>query len=263
MSSTRYCIRPENDDDYNYYKMIEDDLYFRPLECFSKRQIGNFRVHGKYVSNFHSGRLPNEYYCFTNEAMKLRSGKTLNYVQKNFFWEDAHDLLDNFDGTARGRCFHAKKAIWFYENYYHLLSTCYQLRNLYDMSLQKLKEFVADMERSVKGVYLERALTEKTMDDGEMVCEVDYSEPMPVRDTEGKYVFCNCRYVAVENGKAIDQEGHHADEFLPQLRKLLKMYQKPHRIIKESAAYKVMDRRLNDDCMGTVLSFIKAGDLKE
>lgn len=263
MSSTRYFIRPDNDDDYDYYKMIEDESYFRPLECLAKRQVSNFRIHGKYVSNFHSGRLPNEYYCLADEGMKLRSGKTLNYVRENFFWGEAQDLLQNFDGSIYGRCFHVKKAMCFYENYYYLLSTCYQFAKVYDMSLVKLKEFVNRLETSAKGVYKERALTE-TMREGEMICEVDYSEPMPRRDTEeeGKYVFCNCRYVVVENGKATDQEGHHADEYLPKLRKLVKMYSRPHRIVTDSVAYKMVDRRVNDDCRGLIFSYLKAEDFQ-
>lgn len=262
MSSTRYFIQLEDNDDYDYYKRIEDEDYFRPIECIGSRDVSNFRVHGKHVSTFHAGRLPNEYYCLPSHAMKLRSGKKLNYIGENFFWFDAKNLVDNFDGSANGRCFHLKKAIWFYENYYYLMSTSYDLANFYDMATAKIKEFLGELERSVKGIYKERNFTTETDRDGELLYNVDLSEDMPARDTEGKYVFCNCRYVCVENGKAIEQEGHHADEFLPKLRKLAKMYSKPHRIVTESQAYKIVDKKINDDCRSLIFSFLSAGDIK-
>lgn len=263
MSSTRHFIQLEDNEDYDYYKRIEDEDYFRPMERLAKwRQLSNFRVHGKYTSNFRSGRLPNEYYCHANEGMKLRSGKTLNCLRGSFFMEDAKDTVENFNGSESWRCFHLKKVIWLYENYYYLVSTSYEFAMFYDMALKKINEFVSVLERSVKGVYKERSFTTETDRDGELLYNVDFSEDMPARDTEGKYVFCNCRYVYVENGKAIDQQGHHADEFLPKLRKLAKMYSKPHRIVTESQAYKIVDKKINDDCRGLIFSFLSAQDIK-
>lgn len=262
MSSTRHFIQLEDNDDYDYYKRIEDEDYFRPIECIGSRDVSNFRVHGKHVSTFHTGRLPNEYYCLPSQAMKLRSGKKLNYIGVNYFWFDAKNLVDYFDGSENGRCFHLKKAIWFYENYYYLISTSYDLAKFYDTATAKIKEFLARLEESVKGIYMERNFTTETDRDGELLYNVDFSEDMPARDTEGKYVFCNCRYVCVENGKAIEQEGHHADEFLPKLRKLAKMYSKPHRIVTESQAYKIVDKKINDDCRGLIFSFLSAKDFK-
>lgn len=262
MSSTRHFIQFEGNHDCDYYKMIEDEVYFRSLEECVGRGVSNFRVHGKHTSIFHAGRIPNEYYCLPSQAMKLRSGKKINYIGESFFWFDAKDFVKNFDGSANGCCFHLKKAIWFYENYYYLMSTSYELANFYDTSRAKIKEFLGQLERSVKGVYMEREFTTEAGRDGELLYNVDFSKEMPARDIQGKYVFCNCRYVCLENGKAIEQEGHHADEFLPKLRKLTKMYSKPHRIVTESQAYKIVDKKINDDCRGLIFSYLSAQDLQ-
>lgn len=263
MSSTRIFINYEDNEDYDYYKRIEDEVYFTPINNKNLKRIGDFRVHGKYTSTFHAGRIPNEYYCLADQAMTLRSGRKLNHVKNNFFWTDAIDLSQKFDGSVNWRCYHLKKAIWFYENYYHLLSSCYHLVKVYDISVIKVKEFLEKLDTSVKGVYKERKFTTVERD-GEIFYEIDNSEPMPVRDTEGegKYTFCKCRYTAIEGDKAIDQEGHHVDEFLPKLRKLMKMYSKPHRIVTDSSAFKFVNRRINDDCRALVFSFLEAQDVK-
>lgn len=262
MSTTRIFIRPDNDEDYEYFKKIEDQDYFRPISEAPKNVRGNFRVHGKYVSTFHPGRkIPNEYYCLASEAMTLRSGRLLNYVNEGFCMTDLRDCAANFDGTPEWRCLSLKKLIWGYENYYHILSTCYQLVKVYDISAAKIKEFLTQLEKSVKPVYKERPFT-VVNNDGEDVYYVDHTEPIPERDTEGKYVFCNCRYTVVEGDKATDCWGHHLDEFLPKLRKLNKMYSKPHRIITDSEAFKIVNRKINDDCRRLVFGFLKGGDIK-
>ena len=267
MSSTRIFIHPGNDDDddYNYYKKIEDEDYFRPIATFKHDRVGNFRVHGKYVSTFHPGRrFPNEYYCKAEEAMVLRSGRKLNYFSKTSCFDDLNDVSWTFNGTPDWRCLSLKKLIWGYENYYHILSTCYHLAPLYDISRLKIKEFIKQLESSVKAVYKERSY--RVVDeDGENVYYIDHTDPMPERDTGGdKYTFCNCRYtfVDVETGKATDQCGHHLDDFLPKLKKLDKMFSKPHRMVKDSQAFKFVNRRINDDCRRLVFSFLKAEDIK-
>jgi len=262
MSSTRYFIQLEDNDDYDYYKKVEDEVYFRPIDRCIGPDVRNFRAHGKYASTLHAGRIPNEYYCHSGEAMKLRSGKKINYINRSFFWRDAVDLVSRFDGSVNGCCLHMKKAIWFYENYYYLISTTYALVKVYDTARAKIKEFLGDLEKSVKSIYMERNFTTETDRDGEVLYNIDYTQPLPERDTQGKYVFCNCRYVVVENGKATEQEGHHTDEFLPKLRRLEKMYSKPHRIATESQAYKIVDRRINDDCRGLIFSYLSAEDFQ-
>ena len=261
MSSTRIFIRPDNDDEYYYFMMIEDDHYFRPLSTFKHERVGNFRVHGKYVSTFHPGRIPNEYYCNIDGAMTLRSGRKLNYSAKTSCFAHLSECSTSFNGTPKWRCLSLKKVIWGYENYYHILSTCYQFTQLYDMSRSKIKEFIAQLEKSVGAVYKERDF-EVVNEDGEDIYKIDHTEPMPERDTEGKYTFCNCRYTVVEGDRAIDKWGHHLDELLPRLKKLDKMYSKPHRVIKDSDAFKFVNKRINDDCRNVVFSFIKAQDIK-
>jgi len=252
----------ENDQDYDYYKKIEDQDHFRPRPSF--KNFGNFRVHGKYVSNFHPGRrFPNEYYCPASEAMTLRSGKKLNYMKEGFFWHDANELMRSFSGMPYRRCLSCKEMMWFWESYHHLLSTCYEFTAMYDVARAKIKEFIRDLERSVPGVYQNVKFEKKTDSDGDWYYELDNSAPMPRRDTDGKYVFCNCRYTVIKNEEvAIEREGHHRDEFLPMLRKLDKMYSKPHRIIKNSRAFKAINRRINDDCRDLIFSFLKAEDVK-
>jgi hypothetical protein len=263
MSTTRIFIRPENEDDYNYFRMIENEDYFQPISALKHDRVGNFRFHGKYVSTFHPGRrFPNEYYCKIEEAMVLRSGRKLNYFWNTSCAQDLQDISENFDGTPEWRCLSLKKLIWGYENYYHILSTSYHLAPLYDISRVKIKEFIRELQRSVKAVYKERSY-KVVNEDGEDVYHLDYTEPIPDRgDTAGKYVFCNCRYTIVDGDKAVDQCGHHLDEFLTKLRKLDKMYSKPHRIIKDSQAFKFVNRRINDDCRRLVFSFLKAEDIK-
>jgi hypothetical protein len=262
MSTTRIFIRPDNDDDYDYFRTIEDKDYFRPIAELKHERLGNFRVHGKYVSTFHPGRrFPNEYYCNTDEAMVLRSGRKLNHASKSSCFADLSDISTSFNGTPDGRCLGLKKVIWGYENYYHILSTCYQFTQLYDMSRSKIKEFIAHLEKSVKAVYKKRTYKVVVGEDGEEIYEIDHTEPIPDRET-GNYTFCNCRYTVIEGDKAIDQWGHHLDELLPRLKKLDKMYSKPHRVIKDSDAFKFVNRRINDDCRNIVFSFLKAQDIK-
>lgn len=262
MSSTRIFIRPDNDDDYNYFKKIEDQDYFRPINEIRNRSRSNFRVHGKYVSTFHPGRkIPNEYYCLPHEAMTLRSGRKLNYINEGFCMTELRECAESFNGTPEWRCLSLKKIIWAYENYYHILSTCYQLAKVYNVCAVKIKEFLEQLNKSVKPVYKARPFT-VVNEDGEDVYYVDHTELMPERDTEGKYVFCNCRYTVVEEGKATDCWGHHLDELLPKLRKLNKMYSKPHRVITDSVAFKIVNSKINDDCRRQVFGFLKAEDIK-
>lgn len=264
MSTTRIFIRPENDDDYDYFRKIEDKDYFRPISELKHERLGNFRVHGKYVSTFHPGRrFPNEYYCDANEAMVLRSGRKLNCCSKTACFADLSECSTSFIGTPEWRCLSLKKVIWGYENYYYILSTSYHFAGLYDMSRIKIKEFIRDLERSVKAVYKERTYKKVVGEDGEEIYEIDYTEPMPERETgKDKYTFCDCRYTVVEGDRAIDQWGHHVDELLPRLKKLDKMYSKRHRIINDSEGFKFVNKRINDDCRNVVFSFLQAQDIK-
>lgn len=250
----------ENDELYDYYRKIEDQDYFRPRPNF--KNFGNFRVHGKYVSNFHPGKIPNEYYCSASEAMTLRSGKKLNYVKEGFFWHDANEMVSSFNGRPEGRCLSMKKMMWFWESYHHLLSTSYELTKMYDVARGKIKEFIRKLERSVPGVYQNVKFEKKPGDDKEDY-ELDSSVPMPRRDKDGKYVFCNCRYTVIKNEEvATEREGHHREEFLPMLRKLDRMYSKPHRIVKNSRAFNAVDRRINDDCRRLIFNFLTTEDIK-
>jgi len=261
-----YC---ESEDYYDrrmneYYNKIEDQDHF-PRPFHPRPSFGNFRVHGKYVSNFHPGRrFPNEYYCPASEAMTLRSGKKLNYMKEGLFWHDANDLTRSFSGTPEGRCLSTKKMMWFWESYHHLLSTCYEFTNIYDVARAKIKEFILQLERSVPGVYQNVKFEKKTGIDSEhWYYELDNSVPMPSRDTDGKYVFCNCRYIVIKNDEvATECEGHHREKFLPMLRKLDKMYSKPHRIVKNSRAFKAVNQRINDDCRNLIFSFLTNEDIK-
>lgn len=268
MSSTHTAdifIHYENDDDntYEYYKQIENAAYFLPIQ--SIRNFGNFRIHGKYVSTFQSGRkFPNEYYCQPKEAMILRSGRKLNYINENFLWQDVNKIIQEFDGTPDARCLSIKKVIWLYENYHYLLSTCYEVINLYEMTMTKIKEFIYDLERSVPGVYQNIKFEKKTNPSTEEIYyELDHSVPMSRRDTDGKFVFCKCRYTVIKNEKtAIEREGHHVEEFLPQLKKLSTLYSRPHRIIIDSEAFKLVGQKTNDDCRRLVFSFLKYDHIK-
>jgi hypothetical protein len=245
---------------YDYYCKIEDQDYFRPRPTF--KNFGNFRTHGKYVSNFHPGKIPNEYYCPASEAMTLRSGTKLNYVKEGFFWHDANEVSFSFNGRPEGRCLSAKKMIWFWESYHHLLSTCYELTRMYDVSRAKIKEFIRELEKSVPGICQNVKFEKKFDSDGDWYNELEPST-MPTRDTDGKFVFCNCHYTVIKNEEmAIEREGHHRDEFLPMLRKLDKMYSKPHRIVKNSRAFKAVDRRINDDCRRLIFNFLTTEDIK-
>lgn len=263
MSATRnndIFIYYDDDEKYDYYYKIEDLEYFRPKPSF--KNFGNFRVHGKYVSNFHPGKIPNEYYCQASEAMTLRSGRKLNYMREGVFWKEANKMIRSFDCTPDGRCLSVKEMIWFWESYYHLLSNSYDLPKLYDTARDKIKQFIKTLETSAPGVYHKVKFEKKTDSQGHYY-EVDHSIPMPRRDTDGKYVFCNCCYTVIKDGKtAIIQEGHHVDEFLPKLRKLMRMYSKPHRIVKDSLAFKAITRRINEDCRQMVFDFISTEDIK-
>lgn len=257
MSSTRFFLNFEDHEYYDYYKMIEDDDYFRPL-----KRTGNFRVHGKYVSTFHSGRKPNEYYCNTDEAMVLRSGKKLNYIQNTIFYANLSESTYNFIGNVESRCLSVKKIMWNFENYYELFTTCYHIANLYDIAKSKINDILYHLEKSVKGVYMERTFRKViSEEDGGNIYYVDSVEPMPSRD-RFKYIFCKCHYTAIDGDKAIEQKGHHADEFLPEMRKLKKMYSKTHRVMTDSEVFKIVSQMSNDDCRDIIFSFLKAEDIK-
>lgn len=264
MSSTHtndYIFVLCESEDYDYYNKIEDQDHFRPRPTF--KNFGNFRVHGKYVSNFHPGRrFPNEYYCPASEAMTLRSGKKLNYMKEGFFWHDANDIVESFSGMSYRRCLSVKEMMWFWESYHHLISTCYEFTKMYDVARAKIKEFIRDIERSVPGVYQNVKFEKKTDSDGDWYNELEPST-MPRRDTDGKFVFCNCHYTVIKNEEvAIEREGHHREEFLPMLRKLEKMYSKPHRIVKNSRAFKAVNQRINDDCRNLIFNFLTTEDIK-
>lgn len=266
MSSTRIFTRPDsNEYDDNYYHKIEDTSYFITRPAF--KNFGNFRVHGKYASTFHpERRIPNEYYCMTSAAMTLRSGKKLNYIQKTPFWHDTDEVTRSFGGKHTDRrCLSVKEMIWLWESYYHIISNCYELTKLYEVARFKIKEFISGLERSIPGIY-QKINFEKKVDDntGEEYYELDNNAPpMPRRNTDGKYVFCTCCYTVIKDGNmAIEQEGHHVDEFLPKLRKLDRMYSKPHRIIMDSDVFKFVNRKINDDCRRVVFSFLKSDDIQ-
>lgn len=262
MSSTRVNNIIVNSDPYyevDYHRCTEEEI--PPIQSY--KLFGNFRIHGKYVSTFHpGGRLPNEYYCKASDAMSLRSGKKLNYVQETYFWHDAQDLLFNFSGNKEYRCLSMKKVIWFLENYYYLLWSSYDLAKLYDVGKSKIKEFIGVLERSVPGIYRRLNYDTKFVEGNEHYV-VEYKEAMSARFTEGKYVFCHCHYTVINvNEKvAIEKEGRHCDEYLPKLKKLMKMYSKHHRIVIESDVFKFMNRRLNEDCRRLIFEFVSAQDI--
>jgi len=264
MSSTRTFIYEDDDDKYDYYKMIENDSYFQPIQNF--RKLGKFNVHGKYASTFHPGKLPNEYYCNDKEAMKLRSGRKLNYISTSCFMQDSTEVIRSFNTrTTKGNCLNYKKFIWFLENYHYISSTCYELAELYDVLRHKIRECLCHLEKSKKGIYMKRDFTTKQEEDGDIYYLIDTSEPMPERDTEKKpdtIVFCKCHYTEIIGNKAIEKEGHHTDEFIPKLRNLLKMYSKLHRKTTDSQIFNFISRRLNDDCGRLIFSFTRAQDIK-
>lgn len=133
---------------------------------------------------------------------------------------------------------------------------------MYDVTRSKIKEFIKQLENSVPGVYQNVNFEKLTDRDGDWYYELGPST-MPRRDTDGKYVFCNCHYTVIKNEEvAIEREGHHRDEFLPILRKLDKMYSKPHRIVKNSRAFKAVNQRINDDCRRLIFDFLTTEDIK-
>lgn len=251
--------------EYDYYERIEDANYF--CERSLLKDYGNFRVHGKHVSTFHPGRkVPSEYYCPASEGMTLRSGRKLNCMKNSALYSDAVDLTANWNAAKNPaeRCFQVKKAIWFWENYYHILSQSYTLDSLYNMSLCKIKEFIAEIEKSSPAVYMERNFEIYTDDDGVDHYDVDFLVPMPQRPpSETGYVFCNCNYTVVKNGqRAIDQWGHHMDEFLLRLKVLLKKYSRPNRkTIDARRSLRIVGNLANEDCARVIFGFLPEGKL--
>lgn len=261
MLSTRTFICYEDNDEYDYYKTIENDSYFQPIQNF--RKLGKFNVHGKYASTFHPGKLPNEYYCSNKEAMELRSGRKLNYISNSCFFQDSTEVIQSFN--TRLTCLNLKKFIWFLENYHYISSTCYELIALYDVLRRKIREFLCHLEKSKKGIYMKRDFTTKQEEDGEIYYLIDTSEPMQERDTEQKpdtIVFCKCHYTEIIGNKAIEKDGHHTEEFIPKLRNLLKMYSKLHRKTTDSQTFNFVNRRLNEDCGRLIFTFIENQDIK-
>lgn len=266
MSSTQYYqaktnkdffIQAANDEDYEYYKQIEDDEYFRSLDN-QKR----YRVHGKYVSTFHPGKRPNEYYCFYKEAMTLRSGKMLNYINKyNCFWNDLMEFNRIWDGTKKYRCFSVKNLIWLLENYYHVITTSHSLITFYDTIQAKLKEFIKQIELSSPAIYKKRAFRTIIDNDGEVTYIIDNKSAMPEREKR-EYTFCSCHYTVVKRGKnAIEQEGHHQDEYIEKLKNLLELYSRPHNCVTMTEAFKIVNAKINNDCSRMIFSYLSAGDI--
>lgn len=164
-----------------YYQIIEEQPYFE--------NVGNFRVHGKYVSNFRPGKNPNEYYCKMDEAMTLRSGKKLNYMQKSSFIYQARDVIVRRNailGKSKRRCLSCKEMIWFWNSYYHLLSNSYELACMYDVSRNKIKEYIQDLEMSVPGLYQNVKFEKKTSINSKDRYLLNNDVSMPKRDTRGK-----------------------------------------------------------------------------
>ena len=260
-----YHQRREMEIEYDYYERIENPAYFCDRSLL--KNFGAFRVHGKHVSTFHAGRKQfNEYYCSQDEAMKLRSGKKLNYLSKSFFYEHVVDMLAGFNNgrlDPSERCFQAKKAIWFWENYYHILSQNYAMDAMYAMCLTKINEFISQIEKSSPAVYMERNFEIYTDEDGYDCYNVDFLAPMPERPpSETGYVFCNCNYTVIKNGqRAIDQCGHHADEFLLKLKDLKKKYSRPHRKtvdekMKARRSLILLGNKTNEDCAREIFAFL-------
>ena len=239
----------EDGENYEYYKHIEAAM----PSFHTHKNFGNFRIHGKYVSAFHPGKIPNEYYCKRDEAMTLRSGKKLNYVTESYFWWDAQDLFNEWDGIER-RCSSIKNCGWFLENYYYLISTAYSQVDLYEMIANKLKDFIGKIESSPPAVYKKRNF-EKKEDLHGPIYMINHDEPMPTRKLDG-YVFCNCHYTTIKGNTAIEQCGHHQDEFLPKLKRLLVKYSRPHRRTTDAEAFNIVTSRTNSDCAGLIFSFI-------
>ena len=254
MSSTRnndndinIFIDYEDGENYDYYKHIEDDM----PSFHAHKKFGNFRIHGKNVSAFHSGKIPNEYYCNRDEAMTLRSGKKLNYVKGSYFWWDAQDLFNEWDGIER-RCSSIKNYIWFLENYYYLISTAYSQVDLYEVIANKLKDFIGKINDSPPAVYKKRTFEKK---EDSPIYMINNDEPMATRKLDG-YVFCNCHYTTIKDKFAIEQCGHHQDEYLPKLTKLLAKYSRPHRRTTDAEAFNIVTSQTNSDCAGLIFSFI-------
>lgn len=260
-----YHQRREMEIEYDYYKMIEDPAYFCDRSLL--KDFGAFRMHGKYASTFHPGRkLPNEYYCPPSEGMTLRSGKKLNCISGSFLYNHGMDLTQNWYrqfNNPEERCFQVKKAIWFWENYYHVLSQNYTMDGLYSMSLTKINEFISQIEKSSPAVYMERNFEIYTDEDGYDCYNVDFLAPMPERPpSETGYVFCNCNYTVIKNGqRAIDQCGHHMDEFLLKLKDLKKKYSRPHRKtinekMKARRSLILLGNKTIEDCAREIFSFL-------
>lgn len=244
----------DDDQDYDYYKHIETDM----PSFHVHKQFGNFRIHGKNASTFHSGKIPNEYYCKPEEAMTLRSGKKLNFVKESYFWWDAQDLFNEWDGIER-RCSSIKNYIWFIENYYYLISTAYSQVGLYEMIASKLKDFIGKIKDSPPAVYKKRNF-EKKEDSHGPIYMINHDDPMPTRKLDG-YVFCNCHYTTIKDQTAIEQCGHHQDEYLPKLKTLMAKYSRPHRRTTDAEAFNIVNSRTNGDCADLIFSFIRPMDV--
>ena len=245
----------DNGENYDYYKHIEADV----PSFHMHKKFGNFRIHGKNASTFHSGKIPNEYYCKREEAMTLRSGKKLNYVRESYFWWDAQDLFNEWEDGIERRCSSIKKYILFIENYYYLISTAYSQVDLYEMIANKLKDFIGKIESSPPAVYKKRNF-EKKEDLHGPIYMINHDEPMPTRKLDG-YVFCNCHYTVIKDKFAIEQCGTHQDEYLHKLNTLLVKYSRPHRRTTDAETFNIVTSRTNGDCAGLIFSFIRPMDV--
>ena len=250
MSSTRSDIlmnHYDNEDstDYEYYKNMEQAFQI------NIKTLGRFGTNGKYASSFHAGRIPNEYYCQPVDAMTLRSGKKLNYITDSYLGRDVSDLFNKWNGEIDGRCYSMKKFIWFCENYYYIISSAHNLHSLYKTVTLKINEFIQMIDNSPPAIYKERNFE---IVDGTYI--ITHQEDMPTRQSSN-YIFCACHYTVVKNGKkAIEQKGHHQDQYLPRLKTLLAKYSRPHRSSTETETFKLVSDRTNSDCAELIFSFI-------
>lgn len=240
-----------DEQNYQYYNMIEDEQYFQPTHTYKNRN-GKFNIHGKYVSTTHPGKkTPNEYYCSPHQAMTLRSGKKINYIQQNFIFWDLKELIDTWNKQPVARCLTLKKIIWVCQNYHHIFSNAFIYVATYTMLYKKLNEFIKYISNSPPPIYKKRNFKINNLH-----INVDLHEPLNQR-IQNNYVFCQCNYLVVkQNKQIIEQHGYHQDKLLQKLKHLIHIYSTPHRAIKNNTIYKFIAKQTNHDCANIIFSFI-------
>jgi len=249
----------DSDDTFDYYMSIEDkDSYFQPI---NKKNTDRFRVHGKYTSTSHIGNTPTEFYCDMKDAMTLRSGKKINYLGESLMYREASEVLSTWNGDVNNRCLSTKKIIWFLENYHHIISTSYEWINFYKIAYIKICEITKEIKKSTQPIYINRKLAPAFDENGvkyNVICPNENTEENDKMRRRGKNttIFCNCHYIVTKNGKAIEQRGHHQDEYMRKLKKLKNMYSAPHRETINSTTFKFVNNKTNMDCSSIIFSFL-------